>query len=74
MSAYSRTYKIELPADAAVTPWKIRKLAQQQLKSGARGWDFIELKTGSKIVTYRKIDDILGTPSPVESVTEPAEC
>jgi hypothetical protein len=71
MSDHSRTYKIELPADAAVTPSRIRRVARQQLKNGAQLWDFIEVKQGKQIVSFRKIGDLVRAA--VETVRESAD-
>jgi hypothetical protein len=70
MSDYSRVYKIELPSDATLTKSRIRALARQQLKSGARDWDMLEVKVGLKIIAYARMDQAGRPPAPAFAVPE----
>jgi hypothetical protein len=65
MSDYSRTYQILLPEGATLSKFAIGSLARQQLESGARDWDMIEIKIGLKIVVFCRLDQAGLPQSPV---------
>ncbi len=73
MSDHSRVYQILMPEGAELTKSRVRALARQQLKSGARDWDMLEIKLGSKIVVYARMDRAGRPPDPVFTVPESAD-